>query len=301
VLVAAGLLACALLRADDSAGEIAGFLDELMSRHLSEYHVPGAAVAVVKDGEIAASRDYGLADLEARTPVDPATTLFRIASITKLLTWTAVMQLEEKGLVDLDGDVNGYLRSVRVPEAFGAPVTLRHLMTHTAGFEDVGIGTVQYLPQPPEASAAYLAYHLPSRVRPPGTTVMYSNHGGHGRLHARAPRGRGARAPTRDSRAHAPAGLHVSPVAAGRPPTGLYVPARRPYTTIEKLNRSIPRARATAGTGGSRPVRGQLRVAAPSDRESAYFSQLRFLFLNSSTSTGLSAHRWSKPRATPSR
>src|SRR5437762_6993297 len=68
--------------------------------------------------------------------VDPERTLFRPGSVSKLFTWTAVMQLVEQGKLDLDRDVNTYL-DFKVPDAFGAPVTLRNVMTHTAGFEEV--------------------------------------------------------------------------------------------------------------------------------------------------------------------
>jgi CubicO group peptidase (beta-lactamase class C family) len=178
-LIAVSLLLGVLGHAQETREDPAmvAFLEGIVPSQLAEYRIPGAAAVVVRDGAVAAARGWGVADTETGTPVDPGRTLFRIASVTKLLTWTAVMQLEERGLVDLDADVNTFLRAVRVPAAFGAPVTLRHLMTHTAGFEDVGIGTLRYEPPGAGSLAGYLARHLPARVRPPGSVVMYSNHG----------------------------------------------------------------------------------------------------------------------------
>jgi CubicO group peptidase (beta-lactamase class C family) len=105
----------------DSA-EVEKFLDELFASQLDEGHIAGAAVAVVKDGRILFSKGYGLADVENGVPVDPESTLFRIGSISKLFTWTAVMQLVEQGKLDLDADVNTYL-DFRVPDTFSEPIT----------------------------------------------------------------------------------------------------------------------------------------------------------------------------------
>src|SRR5687767_13075293 len=73
--------------------ELEAFLDELFGRQMEEYHIAGAAVSVVKDGELFFAKGYGYADLENGIPVDPKQTGFRIGSVTKLFTWTAVMQL----------------------------------------------------------------------------------------------------------------------------------------------------------------------------------------------------------------
>jgi CubicO group peptidase (beta-lactamase class C family) len=64
---------------------------------MRSYHIAAATVSVVKDGELFFAKGYGYADREARRPVDPERTLFRPGSISKLFTWTAVMQLIEQG------------------------------------------------------------------------------------------------------------------------------------------------------------------------------------------------------------
>ena len=115
--------------------ELEAFLDDLMARHMEEYHIAGAAVSVVKDGSLFFAKGYGYADIENKVPVDAEQTIFAIGSVGKLFTWTAVMQLVEQGKLDLDADVNSYL-DFRIPDTFPQPITLKHLMTHTAGFED---------------------------------------------------------------------------------------------------------------------------------------------------------------------
>ncbi len=148
-------------------GEImAGFMDSL--------NIAGATVAIVKDGDLFFSGGYGLADVRRRVPVDPERTLFRIGSVTKLFTWTAVMQLRDAGKLDLDADVNEYL-DFSIPERFGQPITLRHLMTHTPGFEDRLFGVFGAMPRGGRAN--WLARNIPARIWPPGEYAAYSNYG----------------------------------------------------------------------------------------------------------------------------
>ncbi len=151
----------------------AGAIGALMEQR----HIPGAVAIVVKDGGLVWTRGFGVADLSTGRPVDPATTLFRVASVSKLFTATAVMQLVEQGRVDLDADVNGYLTDLQVPAAFGKPVTLRNLLTHTAGFDDGFLHGSERLGDPPMPLGAYLGRFLPPRVQPPGELLSYSNHG----------------------------------------------------------------------------------------------------------------------------
>jgi CubicO group peptidase (beta-lactamase class C family) len=167
------------------AKELEAFLDGVMNAHLKYQPLAGATLSVVKDGEVLLVKGYGYADLEKQVRVDGQQTLFRPGSTSKLFTWTAVMQLVEQGKLDLDADVNQYIPDFKIPEAFGTPITLRNLMTHTAGLEDGGLGYLfqkgpeQFIPM-----GEWLAAHMPARVRPPttdfgndGTNSSYSNWG----------------------------------------------------------------------------------------------------------------------------
>ena len=117
--------------------ELEAFLDGMMAANLRDKHVAGATVAVVKDGALLLAKGYGWADVDRRAPVSGERTLFRVGSVSKLFTWTAVMQLVERGKLDLDTDVNRYL-DFTIPATYPQPITLRHVMTHTAGFEEDG-------------------------------------------------------------------------------------------------------------------------------------------------------------------
>ncbi|WP_311965889.1 serine hydrolase domain-containing protein, partial [Acinetobacter baumannii] len=85
------------------------WLDGYMPFALNTSDIPGAVVVVVKDGKVVSARGFGYADVDKRTPVDGERTLFRPGSVSKLVTWTAVMQMVEQGKIDLDADVNTYL------------------------------------------------------------------------------------------------------------------------------------------------------------------------------------------------
>lgn len=160
------------------AAEMEAFLDGIMAAHMQAQEIPGAVVSVVKDGKLFFSKGYGYADLEKRVPVDPATTLFRPGSISKLFTWTAVMQLHERGQLDLDADVNQYLTGFKIPGTYPQPVTMKHLLTHTPGFEDGALGFLFVRDEKKIVPLSQsLAAHIPMRVRAPGTYSSYSNWG----------------------------------------------------------------------------------------------------------------------------
>jgi CubicO group peptidase (beta-lactamase class C family) len=155
--------------------ELEAFMDRLFAEHMREHHIAGAAVSVVKDGELFFAKGYGYADLEAGTPVDPERTGFRIGSVSKLFAWTAVMQLVEQGVLDLDADVNTYL-DFRIPDTYPQPITLKHLLTHTSGFESVVYEMLTRDVNDLVPARERLVSHMPARVRPPGDYAGYSNY-----------------------------------------------------------------------------------------------------------------------------
>ena len=150
------------------------WLDGFMPYALVQGDIAGAVVVVVGPDGVIAKKGYGHADVEAGTPVDPDTTLFRPGSISKLVTWTAIMQLAERGLVDLDADVATYL-DFEVPED-GKPVTLRDILTHTAGFEDRAKGLIVTDPDDLVSMQEYLRSWVPRQIAMPGSVPSYSNY-----------------------------------------------------------------------------------------------------------------------------
>lgn len=155
--------------------DVEAWLDGFMPQALKHGDVAGAVVVIVKDGQILAQKGYGYADVARRRPVDPGTTLFRAGSTSKLLTWTAVMQLVERGKLDLDRDVNSYL-DFSIPPFDGKPVTLRNIMTHTAGFEEMLKGLMFTDPRSIKPLGEVLKQRIPRRIFAPGTTPAYSNY-----------------------------------------------------------------------------------------------------------------------------
>ncbi|WP_317231184.1 serine hydrolase domain-containing protein [Clavibacter sp. MX14-G9D] len=158
--------------------DVDAWLDGVVGSALATTGIPGAAVSVVADGRVLTARGYGLADTGTEgapaTPVDPDRTLFRVGSVSKVVSATAVMQLVEEGRLDLDADVQQYLDfDLDTPK--GA-VTLRHLLTHTAGFEEVIAGLIG-LPGSERSLGDAMRTDPPAQVFVPGTTPAYSNYG----------------------------------------------------------------------------------------------------------------------------
>jgi CubicO group peptidase (beta-lactamase class C family) len=151
------------------------WLDGFMPYALARGDMAGAVVVIVKDGVVLTQRGFGYADVASRHPVDPARTLFRPGSVSKLFTWTAVMQQVEIGKLDLDADINRYL-DFRIPPFAGKPITLRNLMTHTAGFEEAGRDQILSGDTIPPLETMMKRW-TPQRVYVPGSTPAYSNYG----------------------------------------------------------------------------------------------------------------------------
>ena len=158
-----------------TATDLQAFLDGLLPAQLEREDIAGAVVAVVKDGKVLFAKGYGFSDVEKRKSVSPAETLFRPGSISKLFTWTSVMQLVEQGKLDLDRDVNDYL-DYKIPPAFSKPITLRNILTHTPGFEETAKELFVADASKMRPLGEYLREHIPGRIFPPGVTPAYSNY-----------------------------------------------------------------------------------------------------------------------------
>lgn len=152
------------------------YLDGLLPSLMERYKIAGSSISVVRDGRILTSKAYGYADIDSHLPVEAESTLFRIGSVTKVFTWIAILQLHEKGLLDLDAPIHSYL-DFEIPNPFDTPITLRHLATHTAGFEDAAYGMWAFEARELSGLEGWLKSHIPGIVRRPGTLSSYSNYG----------------------------------------------------------------------------------------------------------------------------
>ena len=157
-----------------TAEDVNAWLDGKLPDALKNGDIPGAVVSVVKDGQVVTTRGYGWADTGASggqpVAVDPQKSLFRVASVSKIPTSIAAMQLVEQGKVNLDADISAYL-DFEIERRFDEPLTLRHLLTHSAGFDEKGSLTKT------TDLETYVKTSPPVQVFAPGTTPGYSNYG----------------------------------------------------------------------------------------------------------------------------
>ena len=161
----------------DDPNAVEMFVDGVVQPLMKNNASPSGTVAIMRGGEMLFAKGYGFENIDTQKPVDPYTTLFRPGSVSKLFTWVAVMQQVEAGRLDLDADVNEYLSGFQIDQRFDEPITLRHVMTHTAGFEDGGMGYL-IIDDPERAMplSESLVRYQPKRVNPPGAQTAYSNY-----------------------------------------------------------------------------------------------------------------------------
>jgi len=155
---------------------IESYINEYMAQYIGETS-PGAAVVLVKDGEMIFSKGYGYANLEKNIPVNSADTVFEYASISKIFVYTTIMRLSEQGRIDLQADIREYL-----PEDFlknlkyDKPITMLDIMNHTAGFEDYLFDLIVTQPERILPLEQVLLDFQPTQVNEPGTVSAYSNY-----------------------------------------------------------------------------------------------------------------------------
>ncbi|KAB1637248.1 beta-lactamase family protein [Pseudoclavibacter terrae] len=159
--------------------DVNAWLDGMLPSALEREGIAGATVGVVSKGQVMTQRGFGYADTGSDTedpvPVDPQHTLFRIGSISKIVTATAVMQLVEQGRLALDAPVQDYL-DFTLDTSFEKPITLRHLLTHTAGFEDKIAGVIAGPGENATSLRDAVTVDQPEQIAEPGTTPAYSNY-----------------------------------------------------------------------------------------------------------------------------
>ncbi len=163
------------IRKPDDAKDLERLFDPMFAERMEKLHIPGAVISVVKDGKIIFAKGYGVADIEKKTPVVPDKTIFRIGSITKVFTATAVMQLADRGKIKLNEDVNKYLKGFRVPDTYPQPVTFANLLTHTSGFDEISPGRHSSDPAAIVPLGEFLKGRIVRHFRP-GEIISYTTY-----------------------------------------------------------------------------------------------------------------------------
>ena len=160
----------------EDVAEFEAFLDGFVESNMETLQIPGLAFTIVKDGQLFFSKGYGYADVENQIPVEPDKTVFRVGSVSKLVTAVTLMQVVEQGNLDLNTDINQYLSSTQIPDTYPQPVTIKHLLTHTAGFEDRIIGILAEDEAGIRPLGEFLANYPVERVYPTNAVHSYSNY-----------------------------------------------------------------------------------------------------------------------------
>lgn len=157
--------------------EYQAFVDDFIQRHKDQARLPGVVIAIVRPKDVPVLKAYGYAEPQSAKPMSATDTFLRVASVSKLFTATAALQMVEKGLLDLDQDIKVYAPDVAFENPFDKGVTMRQLLTHTAGFDERFVGLVAHSTQELLPLSEYLRFNMPAVVYPPGDAINYSNHG----------------------------------------------------------------------------------------------------------------------------
>ncbi|HDR8183607.1 TPA: serine hydrolase [Bacillus thuringiensis] len=157
--------------------DIEAFTNKVIPEKMKKENAAGVALVVVKDNQILFQKGFGFSNKEKNTRIDPKKTVFRLASISKVFTASAVMQLVEQGKIDLNKDIVNYMGGLKYQNNMGEPVTMEHLLTHTTGFDyvDPRPEDIHYQENDYTMLKDYVEDNMPTVVRKPGDTYTYDN------------------------------------------------------------------------------------------------------------------------------
>nr|WP_254797735.1 beta-lactamase family protein [Bacillus sp. N35-10-4] len=157
--------------------DVEAFTNKVIPEKMKKENAAGVALVVVKDNQILFQKGFGFSDKEKNTPIDPKKTVFRLASISKVFTASAVMQLVEQGKIDINKDIVNYMGGLKYQNNRGEPVTMEHLLTHTTGFDyvDPRPEDIHYQENDYTMLKDYVEDNMPTVVRKPGDTYTYDN------------------------------------------------------------------------------------------------------------------------------
>ncbi len=161
----------------DGAKEFEIWLDEFVTKNFPNAESGQLAFVLVKGDRIFFQKGYGFEDAEKKIPVSPENTVFYAASVGKVFTATAVMQLVEQNKIKLDEDINHYLKDFQIKDDFSPPITMANLLTHTGGLDENLIGALAPSNVEPMTMGEFFKRKIPVQVLPAGEQINYSNLG----------------------------------------------------------------------------------------------------------------------------
>ncbi len=157
--------------------DISSWIDSQFEKGLDSLGIVGATIVLVQGDSIPHQAGYGVENINTKAPINPNTSVFTVASISKTFVATAVMQLYEQGKISLDTDVNTYLQSLQIEYPFKNSITIRHLLTHTAGFDERNLATKVRTKDALISLKEHLQNRMPPQIRNAGEVFDYSNYG----------------------------------------------------------------------------------------------------------------------------
>ena len=160
---------------DDQTFDLNAWIDSQFTEGIDSFNIAGATIVLMQGDSILHINGYGLADIESNKPVNSSSSIFGIGSVSKTFVATAIMQLYEDGKLVLDKDVNSYLTSFQLEYKFNDSITVRHLLTHTAGLDDRKIGSAVLAEKDVIPLAQYLKKQIGLQIRPSGKVAMYTD------------------------------------------------------------------------------------------------------------------------------
>lgn len=185
-LLISSLIICSILsfenktysqNSDYQIADLPAWIDFQFSEGLDSFNIAGATIVLMHGDSILHINGYGLADIESNMPVNSNSSIFGVGSVSKTIVALAIMQLYEDGKLEIDRDINNYLTTFQLEYKFNDSITIEHLLTHTAGFDDRNIGTTVLDEENVIPLAQYLKKRMPPQIRPSGKVISYSNHG----------------------------------------------------------------------------------------------------------------------------
>ncbi|KEI83239.1 beta-lactamase [Clostridium botulinum A2 117] len=162
----------------NNSEDLQQFMDKFFKKNMEKYSIPGAAIVVVKDGKEVFKKGYGYNDVKEKILVDPDKTVFPAASVSKLFTATAIMQLQEEGKIDLNENIDKYIKPYKIINNYKEPVTCRNLLTHSSGVDEASeLNGSTKDEKSIKSQEYYFDNHIPRVVREPNTVSRYCNQG----------------------------------------------------------------------------------------------------------------------------